>query len=149
MPWCPSEFSKQHLRPWIEPRATAWADGTEFDFTVFDEHDATVLGVCGFNNINRTHNFANLGYCVRTSQTGQGVATVATRLVAECGLTQLGFTRLEIVAAVDNIPSQRVAEKVRATREGVERNRYVVHGTTHDAVMYSLIPDDLKSQVAT
>lgn len=149
MPWCPSDFSILHFRPWIESRANAWADGNEFDFAVFDERDASLLGVCGFNNINRTHNFGNLGYWVRTSRTGQGVATAATWLVAEFGFTQLGFTRLEIVAAVDNIASQRVAEKVRATREGVERNRYVVHGRIHDAIMYSLIPDDLKSQVAT
>ena len=95
--------------------------------------------------MNRTHNFANLGYWVRTSRTGQGIATAAARLVAEFGFAELRFTRLEIVAAVRNIASQRVAEKVGATREGIERNRHVVHGRIHDAVMYSLIPDDLKA----
>jgi RimJ/RimL family protein N-acetyltransferase len=149
MPWCPSDFSILHCRTWLESRANAWVEGNEFDFAVFDERDASLLGVCGFNGINRAHNFANLGYWVRTSRTGQGVASAVTRLVAEFGFTQLGFTRLEIVAAVGNIASQRVAEKVRATREGVERNRYVVHGKVHDAVMYSLIPHDLKSLVAT
>jgi RimJ/RimL family protein N-acetyltransferase len=36
-----------------------------------------------------------------------------------------------------------VAEKVGAVREGVLRNRLMLHGTIHDAVIFSLIPDDL------
>ena len=97
------------------------------------------VGGCALNDINQTHNFANLGYWVRTSRTGQGVATAAALLVAQFGFAKLGFTRLEIVAAVGNVASQRVAEKVGAMREGVARNRHVVHGRVYDAVMYSLI----------
>ena len=142
-PWCPPDYSMLHCRPWLESRAIAWAQGDEFDYAVFDESDTSLLGGCALNDINRTHNFANLGYWVRTSRTGQGIATAAARLVAEFGFAELRFTRLEIVAAVSNIASQRVAEKVGATREGIERNRHVVHRSIHDAVMHSLIPDDL------
>lgn len=144
-PWCPPDYSMSHCRPWLESRTAAWEQGVEFDFAVFDENDRSFLGGCGLNEVNRVHNFANLGYWVRTSRTGQGVATAAVRLVAAFGFTELRFTRLEIVAAVDNTASQRVAEKAGATREGIERNRHVVHGTLHDAVMYSLIPDDLEA----
>ncbi len=144
-PWCPPDYSMSHCRSWLESRASAWAQGLEFDFAVCDARDEALLGGCALYDINRTHNFANLGYWVRTSRTGKGVATAATRLVAQFGFAELGFTRLEIVAAAGNVASQRVAEKAGATREGVERNRHVVHGTIHDAVMYSLIPDDLKT----
>ena len=144
-PWCPLDYSMSHCKPWLESRAIAWAEGKEFDFAVFDEVDRSFLGGCALNDTNQTHNFANLGYWVRTSRTGQGVATAAVRLVAKFGFAEIRFTRLEIVAAVGNIASQRVAEKAGATREGIERNRHVVHGRIHDAVMYSLIPDDLKT----
>ena len=52
------------------------------------------------------------------------------------------MNRLEILAAVDNIASQRVAEKAGAIREGIMRNRLVIHGKLYDAVMFSLIPGD-------
>jgi ribosomal-protein-serine acetyltransferase len=39
--------------------------------------------------------------------------------------------------------SQRVAEKSGALREGVLRNRLLLHGKIHDAAMYSLTPEDL------
>ena len=53
--------------------------------------------------------------------------------------------RIEIVAAVGNRRSQRVAEKVGAAREGILRNRLKIGEVWHDAVMFSLVPDDLKA----
>src|SRR5437588_791403 len=49
----------------------------------------------------------------------------------------------ELVAAVDNVGSQRVAEKAGATREGILRNRLLINGRPHDAVLYSLVRGDL------
>jgi ribosomal-protein-serine acetyltransferase len=143
-PWCPADYAMSNCAPWLETRASAWAEAKEFDFAVVDARDGALLGGCALNDINRTHNFANLGYWVRTSRTGQGIATAAARLVAKFGFRQLGFTRIEIVVAVANKASQRVAEKTGATREGIERNRHVVRDKVCDAVMFSLIPGDVK-----
>jgi len=48
------------------------------------------------------------------------------------------LVRLEILVAISNLPSQRVAEKAGAVREGVLRRRLLLHGVSHDAVMFSL-----------
>jgi len=64
--------------------------------------------------------------------------------MAYFGFRNLDLNRLEILIAVDNRASQRVAEKVGAVREGVLRNRLVVRDKVHDAVMFSLIPSDFK-----
>jgi len=143
-PWGQPGYSMSGCRQWLESRADAWSAGREFDFVILDAEDGAFLGGCGLNDINRTHNFANLGYWVRTSRTGQGIATAVTRLVGRFGFEALGFTRLEIVTAVGNRASQRVAKKAGATREGIERNRHVIGDTVHDVVMFSLIPADLK-----
>lgn len=86
---------------------------------------------------------ANLGYWVRTSAAGRGVATGATRAVARFGFEQIGLKRIEIVAAVNNLSSQRVAEKAGAVREGVLRKRLLIRGESHDAVLFSLVAEDL------
>ena len=44
---------------------------------------------------------------------------------------------------LDNVASLRVAEKVGAIREGILRNRLVNADRADDAVMFSLIPNDL------
>ena len=73
------------------------------------------------------------------------MASAAVRLLAQFGLGKLKLNRIEIMAAVGNKASQRVAEKVGARREGILRNRIVVRDRVYDAVMFSLIPGDLTS----
>jgi len=89
--------------------------------------------------INRIHRFGNLGYWVRTSATRRGVATEAVRQAVAFAFRNTDLVRLEIVSAVGNGPSQRVAERAGAVREGVLRHRLLLRGEPVHAVMYSLV----------
>ena len=73
---------------------------------------------------------------------GNGYATAATKLLIEFGIRQLQLKRIEIVAPIENISSQKVAERAGACKEGISRNRLLIHNKLHDAVIYSFIPDD-------
>ena len=95
------------------------------------------LGGVGLNFINRVHQVGNLGYWVRSSETGKGVASRAARLAAQFGFAQLGLHRIEILAAIPNLASQRVAERAGAVREGVLRKRLLIRGVPHDAVLFT------------
>jgi len=141
--WCHEGFQIEDARSGLAASLAAWKSGTEFNFGIFDPLDGSFLGGCGLNQINRTDQVANLGYWVRTSRTGRGLATAATLLVAGFGFEQLGLNRIEIVAATANHASQRVAEKTGARREGVLRRRLLVHGNSFDAILYALIETDL------
>jgi len=114
----------------------------QFEFMICDETGA-FLGCCGLNRLDMRFLKSNLGYWVRTDAAGRGIATAATRLLARFGFAQIGLQRIEIVAAVDNVRSCRVAEKAGGVREGVLRNGIRAHGRNVDAVCYSLIPGDL------
>jgi ribosomal-protein-serine acetyltransferase len=144
MVWCRTDYSLQDSEAFISAQDAEWEQGGQYSFVVFDVKDGAFLGSVGLSQINRAHKFANLGYWVRRSRTRQGVASTAVRLIAQFGLRQLGFNRLEIVIAAGNKPSQRVAEKAGAKREGVLRDRLILHAKAHDAIMYSLVPGDLK-----
>ncbi len=139
-PWCHPDYSISDCKLWLDSRSQMRSEGIEYDFVIIDAKDKAFLGGCAIDQINRKHNFANLGYWVRSSQAGKGIATAALRLISRFGIETLGFTRLEIVAAEQNKASQRVAEKVGAVREGVHRNRHVVHDTIYNSVMFSLVP---------
>ena len=143
MPWCHADYSIEESRTWIESRAEAWAKGTDYDFVITGAKDGSFLGGCGLNHIDHKNRIANLGYWVRTSRTKRGVASAAVRFLVQFGLGKLKLNRIEIMAAVGNKASQRVAEKVGARREGILRNRIVVRDRVCDAVMFSLIPEDL------
>jgi RimJ/RimL family protein N-acetyltransferase len=125
---------------WLRDCQANWASGADYEFTVFDP-SGEYLGAAGLNQFNRVHNFANLGYWVRESRHRQGIAVEATRLLADFGFRSLGLNRIEIVVAINNIPSRRVAEKVGAEYEGIARNRLLLRGIAIPAAVYSMIPD--------
>jgi RimJ/RimL family protein N-acetyltransferase len=78
---------------------------------------------------------------VRSSNTGRGVASAAVRLAARFAFDGLRLKRLELVIAEGNHSSIRVAEKVRAHREGNLKSRLWLLGKPSDAVMYSLVAE--------
>jgi RimJ/RimL family protein N-acetyltransferase len=141
LPWCHEDYSIEESREFIGSRELASQGGEWYSFGIFATDGGRFLGGVGINFINRVHQMANLGYWVRTSAAGRGVATTATRMAARFGFEQLGLQRIEIVAAVDNVPSQRVAEKAGARREGVLRKRLLIRGESLDAVLFSLVPE--------
>jgi RimJ/RimL family protein N-acetyltransferase len=69
--------------------------------------------------------------------------------ISQFGFEHLGLQRIESVAAVGNKPSQRVAEKANAKKEGVLRRRLLIHGVPHNAVLYSLLKEDIESKNST
>ncbi len=142
MPWCSSDYSSEESKSWCESRDEKWKEGTEYDLVIMDKANNFPLGVCGLNYINIEERFANLGYWVRTSRTRQGIATAAVPMIAKFGFDNLNLHRIEIVVAVDNLPSQRVAQKAGAFREGLLRQRLFVHGKILDALMFSFVPAD-------
>ena len=144
MAWCHEGYSREEAGAWLETCAGAWHRAEAFDFLVTDRTTGALLGACALNHVDHGNRRANLGYWVRTSACGRGVATEAAAMAVHYGLGELGFGRIEIVAAVANRASQRVAEKVGARREGVARNRFCFHGTYVDGVVFSLVPTDLE-----
>lgn len=142
MPWCHPGYTIKDSRSWIESRLGAWGQ-PDYDFVIVEQATGRFLGAVGLNQINRVHDFANLGYWVRSSATGRGIAVLAVRLCARFGFDELKLHRLEIVVDVDNRRSQRVAEKAGAIREGLARHRCKAGDTWRDAFMFSLLPIDL------
>lgn len=138
MGWCHAAYRVDDAREWIAAQKELARQALAFEFAVRNV-DGRYLGGCGVNQVNRANRFANLGYWVRTSAAGRGVATAAARLVADRVFQQSDLVRLEIVCAVDNVRSQRVAEKLGAVREGILRRRLVTPSGPTDAVMYSLV----------
>ena len=138
--WIPWNYSLGESKNWIKTCKKGWKDGTIYDFAITDARDGTILGDCGLNDIRKSDKTANLDYWVRTGHTNQGIGTAAALLLADFGFKELKLNRIEILVAVDNLASQRVAAKVGAVMEGILRNRLLLHGKIHDAVMFSLIP---------
>jgi RimJ/RimL family protein N-acetyltransferase len=145
-PWLPfahEGYSIKETRDYLKRRPGEWKKGINYDFGIYDSQEGMLLGGCGLNAVNKLNDSANLGYWVRTSRTGLGIATAATLLLAKWGFEVLKLTRIEILVATENQRSLRVVEKVGAKREGILRNRLKINDRLNDAVMHSLVPGNI------
>jgi RimJ/RimL family protein N-acetyltransferase len=140
LPWCHAGYSLEDAEQWMQVCACNLAAGTAYSMGIFTEDEGLLLGGIGINQINREHNFAQVGYWVRESQQGRRIAPRALRMIARFGFDVVGLTRLEIVVQEGNHASRRAAEKAGATFEAILKNRLVVRGTPFAAAMYSLTP---------
>lgn len=129
----------------ITERLQQWDNGDGYAFVAEDRDSGRLLGGGAVGHFNRTHRVANLGYFVRSSARGRGLAGGLSRLLAEFAFGDLWLQRLEILVEPDNTASLRVAEKLGAVREGILRHRLLIRGTPRDAVMFSLLPDSANS----
>ncbi len=142
MSWAHDGYSIQTAREFIRITHARWEEGTLFAFVITDAKSGSVLGGCSLSHIHPVYHLCNLGYWVRTSRRGIGVAVRSTMLAARYAFEKIGLIRVEIVIAPENKASIRVAEKVSAHYEGILRNRMVVGREIYDAHMYSLTPQD-------
>ncbi|HLA99423.1 MAG TPA: GNAT family N-acetyltransferase [Anaerolineales bacterium] len=143
MSWVHDNYSIEETLEWLERSKANWADGSHYGFIITDARDSVILGGCGLSIISATYRIANLGYWVRTSRRGEGVAPRATLLLTKFAFEKLSLVRVEIAVAEGNHASLRAAEKTGALREGLLRNRIKIREKVHNAWMHSLIPEDL------
>ena len=143
MAWYYDDYGRDDARGWLAGREAAWDAAQAWDFAVVGE-GGQLLGSCGLHHIDLFHRFAELGYWIRTSATGQGVATAAARELCQWAFREQRMRRIEIVVATGNKASQRVAEKLGAQREGLMRKRLMIRDEMHDAVVFGVLRDELK-----
>jgi RimJ/RimL family protein N-acetyltransferase len=138
MPWAHRGYAIEETRSWLASQVPAFQQRTTFEFAITTD-EGRYLGGCGLNQIDAINQRANLGYWVRSSATGKGVATAAATLTRDWGFAYTDLVRIEVLVAVGNAASRRVAEKAGAVYEGILRSRLLVHGSRHDAAMYAFI----------
>jgi RimJ/RimL family protein N-acetyltransferase len=140
MSWATDQYSEMTAKEYITIARARWEEHTFYAFAITRADQ--ILGACTLSSIHSVYRFCNLGYWVRTSCHGQGIAGRAAKLVARFAFEHLGLIRVEIVIGLGNHASIRVAEKIGAHEEGVLLNRMVIGRSIYDAKMYSLLPSD-------
>lgn len=142
MSWAHDSYSHTESESFIRITRARWEEKSLFAFAIIDADNGDILGGCSLSHKHLVYHFCNVGYWVRSSRHGEGIAGRAAKLASRFGFEQAGLIRAEIVIAVGNEKSIRVAEKIGAHYEGVLLNRMVVGTSILDAHMYSLLPSD-------
>ncbi|NJP31969.1 GNAT family N-acetyltransferase [Micromonospora thermarum] len=138
----PSPYTEADARWWItEGAPAAWATGGAA-YAVADRTSARLLGGIGLSNPVPTRNQAEIGYWIAPWARGRGVATAATRALAERAFAT-GAVRLELLTSAENTGSQRVALAAGFRHEGVRRDANPTRGGgRHDLLAWVRLAGD-------
>ncbi len=138
MGWMTPEYSRADAEKWVEHAVSSWERGDAYEHLIIDPV-GEIVGSCGLNHLDRVNGFCNLGYWVRASRLGEGAARQGALLLRDFGFGTVGLNRLEIVVAVGNPFSRKVAESTGAVYEGVLGLRLKVGEISHDSHLFALL----------
>jgi RimJ/RimL family protein N-acetyltransferase len=139
----PSPYGETDARAYMLQRYTGPEAGVAAPFAIVSAtSDTELLGSITLMRIDWDHLRGEVGYWLGAQARGAGHTTRAVRLICSWGFEQLGLERIELMAAVGNPASQRVAERAGFTREGVLRSVWSGRDGRHDMVSFGLLSRD-------
>ena len=90
-----------------------------------------------------------LGYWIDREAAGRGMASLAVALVCDHAFGEVGLHRLQADIRPENLPSQRLVERLGFHREGLFRRYLDIAGDWRDHVAYALLAEDAPEGVVT
>ena len=143
----PHPYTQADAQAWFALADERWRDGSMAAFAIELEGLEGAVGGVGVHFFEGLDEGAGeVGYWVAEETRDRGVATAATKLAAAWAFeSHRDLVRLQLRADVENVASNRVAEKAGFTREGVLRaSRWNARlGRRSDFALWSLLRGEL------
>lgn len=107
------------------------------------EVDGVPCGTIGLLSIDRINSKAEYYIAMgETSLKGKGISTQASKLILEYGFKKLGLNRIYLFTETENIPAQKLFEKIGFKKEGCIRDDIISHGRFVDRYTYGICRKD-------
>lgn len=145
LPWAHMDYTRNDAVAFIRNSVQAWKDDKAYDYAIrtLDRPDRHI-GNISIWQTSRTGKIGEIGYWIRTDLTGAGYATEATEALMRMGFTTMALHKITLRIAVGNRPSERVAEKLKFSREGVLREELLIRGNWIDHTLYSMLEREFR-----
>ncbi|MFX1595834.1 MAG: GNAT family N-acetyltransferase [Promethearchaeota archaeon] len=115
----------------------------DISFEIWHIKDNRPIGITGLNHIDWINSWANANLIIgEPDYWGKDIATEATELLVEYAFNELNLHKLQGGAAVQNIGSWTVAEKIGFEFEGIREHEMYVDGKYVDNKTYRLLKED-------
>lgn len=144
-PWLPwlEGYDRGFAQRFIRESVSAWADGKAYDLTIRSLNDLDRhIGNVSIWTTSAQNQIGEVGYWIRSSETGRGLGTEAAAVAIGVGFNELGLHKVVLRIAVGNVASERIAERLGFTYEGVLRDEVKVAGRWLDHTSWSLLASE-------
>lgn len=143
LPWAHMDYTRDDAVAFVRDSIQAWREGKAFDYAIRSrERPDRHLGNISIWQTSRTGKIGEIGYWIRTDLVGRGYATEATAAVMRAGFENMGLHKITLRIAIGNRGSERVAEKLGFSTEGVLREELLIRGNWIDHTLYSMLESE-------
>jgi ribosomal-protein-alanine N-acetyltransferase len=109
----------------------------------YKETPERMLGACGLNGWNKTHNLAEIGYWLLPSYQRQGIMNEAVSSMLQYAFRHMKMHRVHAIVEPENTSSVRLLEQLGFLQEGHQRDAEFKNGKYIDLLLFGLLnPDD-------
>lgn len=121
----PANYTLDHAIDFVRSDPFSFAERRELRFIIDygNGDDTKFAGVISLHTINIKNHTAEIGYWMEKSMRGKGIGTIAAKMITDYGLRSLGFRRIDGLADVDNLASQKLLTSAGYQKEGILRNK--------------------------
>ncbi|MGI9667885.1 MAG: GNAT family N-acetyltransferase [Acidimicrobiia bacterium] len=141
-PWLPwvDGYDRGVAQRFVRESVAAWADRRAFDFTIrtIDEPNRHIGNVSVWHT-SLQNEIGEVGYWIRSDETGKGYGAEATTRAVQIGFEELHMHKVQLRIAVGNTRSDRIAERLGFTKEGILRDEVKVGNRWLDHTVWSLL----------
>jgi ribosomal-protein-serine acetyltransferase len=146
LPWARMDYSSTDTHAFLRESMLAWREDRAWDYSIRTKEDPTRhVGNVSFWTVSKLGKILEIGYWVRSDETGRGICTEAVERILQEAFDTLGYHKAVLRIAVGNDASDRVAQKLGFTREGVLREELLIRGNWVDHSHWSLLDREYRA----
>jgi ribosomal-protein-serine acetyltransferase len=152
--------NRTHLRewlPWLDANTTARDSLAFIQATLLQETanqgftcaillQARIAGVAGYHPIRWNNRSVDIGYWLARDAVGRGIMTKCCRRLISHAFDGYGLNRVQIPAAVSNVRSRAIPERLGFTLEGTIRDAEWLYDHFVDHALYAMLKRDWKGE---
>ena len=112
---------------------------------IAQKQDNSIIGHCGYFDIDKANCCAEISYCLKSGSWGQGIMTEALEEMLRFGFEEYGLNRIVAKVMKDNVGSVKVLQKLGFVQEGILRENLYKNGQFHDVMLFSVLKSEYKS----
>lgn len=146
LPWARMDYTQSDTTAFIRESIQAWKEERAWDYSMrLTDEPKRHVGNISFWTVSKLGKIAEIGYWVRSDETRRGICTEAMSLLLEETFNSLGYHKVVLRIALGNDASDRVAEKLGFTKEGVLREELLIRGNWVDHTLWSLLDREYRA----
>lgn len=122
LPWVAEEPTLAAAEARCRKAEAAFLLRTDLPYLAFEKNTGRLVASIGLHRTDWALPRTEVGYWVRTGETGKGYATEGVQALTQWALEDLRAVRVELVTGASNAGSRAVAERCGFTLEGILHN---------------------------